>query len=179
MKVKSIKLRAAIQFQAKNDVRHYLNGINISKDYIEATNGHIAVRMNNCESFNDEGFIIKFIGSIPKKADTTEILKNERVCKHYDCDGSLIGAQAFDILEGAYPDLSKVVPKTKKKDEFPPLQTKYLNVIDKAFNQASNKFCTVKPVSYALNEAVVFTVTQSALKDEFGCPIILIMPSRD
>lgn len=47
MKIDTCKLRAASKFMAKGDVRNYLCGIRINSKFVEATNGHIAVRMDS------------------------------------------------------------------------------------------------------------------------------------
>ncbi|HIE0684553.1 TPA: hypothetical protein ACXJNH_002779 [Proteus mirabilis] len=65
-------LRAALVCVAKHDPRYYLQGIHISNKYIEATNGHVAVRMEHgIKTRRNE--ILEFRGSIPAKANTTEI----------------------------------------------------------------------------------------------------------
>lgn len=178
MKVNTNKLRAAIKFQSVGDIRYYLNGFRINKNYIDATNGHVAVRMSNCKGFKGD-YIIKLIGSIPAKAVETEFLIKECVTKHYDKHGVLVGAQAFELIDGKFPDLDKVIPKENKTGSFPAIQVKYLSLPDKAFKKGGLDYCAVKPVSYNSNEAVVFKLSYEADNKEFGNPIILIMPTRE
>lgn len=179
MIVKTMKLRAAAKFQAKNDIRYYLNGIRLSGNYIEATNGHVAVRMKNCDSFGDDDFIVKFVGAIPKKAHTTEFIKEQNVCKHYDGDENLIGAQAFVIVDGKFPDLARVIPKEASIGVMPLFQTKYLSLMDKAFNQFSNRFCSVRFVHSDEQKKAMFEINDNLLNEEFGCPVIVIMGAKD
>lgn len=47
MIIQSKLIRAALVCAAKNDVRYYLNGVHITPKYIEATNGHVALRMEH------------------------------------------------------------------------------------------------------------------------------------
>lgn len=47
MIIQSKLIRAALVCAAKNDVRYYLCGIHITPKHIEATNGHVALRMEH------------------------------------------------------------------------------------------------------------------------------------
>ncbi len=47
MIIQSKLIRAALVCAAKNDVRYYLNGLHITPKYIEATNGHVALRIEH------------------------------------------------------------------------------------------------------------------------------------
>jgi len=53
MKIQTNLLRAASKFQAKDDVRYYLNGIHLNKGKIEATNGHVAIVLDTGEKNKD------------------------------------------------------------------------------------------------------------------------------
>ena len=179
MKIQTNLLRAASKFQAKDDIRYYLNGIHLNKGKIEATNGHVAIILDTGEK-NKVDKIIKFIGSIPKKAEFTEIVFDEKcnIAIHSDEKGNKIGAQIFDIVDGRFPDVNNIVPKQIKKEKFPAIQTIYLELINKAFEASARNFVAVKPVHYCEGEAVLFELTGGA-KDKFNNPIVLIMGSRD
>ncbi|TDB41046.1 hypothetical protein C5467_24615, partial [Photorhabdus khanii subsp. guanajuatensis] len=61
-------LRAALVCVAKVGKRPQLTGVHISPKYIEATNGHVAVRMeHNIDTEID--LIIWFDGDIPETAE--------------------------------------------------------------------------------------------------------------
>lgn len=178
MKVNTSKIRAAIKFQAKVDVRFYLCGFRINEEYIEATNGHVAVRMDNCEGFVGD-YILNLIGSIPAKSVTTEFLINDCVAKHFDINDNLVGAQAFDVIDGEFPNLNKVIPSESYKGEFPAIQIKYMSLFEKAFKKGGLNYCAVKPTSYDNRKAAVFKLCFETDNEEFGNPVIIIMPTRE
>lgn len=180
MKIKTCKLRAANVFRGKGDPRPYINGIHINKDFIEATNGHCAVRMSS-EVKTRIDVIVRFEGAIPKSAEKTKLSfdKNQSIAYHYDLHGNLLSVQLFNLLDGKFPDLENVIPKEKTKGEFPAVQPSYIAFMDKAFPSSRNKFVYVKPISYSENKVVQYEVGPSIISDEYGDPIILIMPSRE
>lgn len=177
MKIDTCKLRAADAFRAKGDVRYYLNGIRISKDYIQATNGHIAIQMDSGVKTRRD-VIVRFKGKIPVKAQKTklEFSKGKNIAYHYDSLGELISAQVFDIEEGKFPRFDRILPeKNIKGDEFPPLNIEYMAVIKKAFPKEN--FMAVRPIHYDKNKAVIYETTE--LQNHlYGNPVIIIMPTR-
>lgn len=179
MKIESCKLRAAQKFSASNDLRHYLCGIRINNKHIEATNGHVAVRMDS-EVKTKRDLIIKFNGKIPARAVETVLTFSEgkETAYHYDGLMKLISAQLFDVVDGKFPDLNKVIPNDFKKGEFPNLNSIYLKLIHDAFSSGKTDYFGVKAVSYGVGEKAVFKLPD--LKNHmFGNPIILIMPMSE
>lgn len=181
MKIKTSLLRAADEFRGRGEVRGCFNGIHINKHFIEATNGHVAVRMTS-DLKTRLDVIVRFKGKIPKSAQKTHLKfsKVGNVAYHYDGFDVLVSAQVFDIEEGKFPSIAKVIPKDLGNDEFPALQPKYLTIIDKAF--CSNKFgrfIYTKPIQYSKDKCVLFTIGPDLIDLEFNSPIILIMPTRD
>lgn len=180
MKIDTNKLRAADVFRARGDVRFYLNGIRINKDYIEATDGHRAVRMvSGLKTRLD--VIIRFNGKIPKSAIKTKLSfkKNENVAYHYDGFNALISVQIFELIDGKFPDLNKVIPSDFKVDEMPSLQAKYVGDIDKAFRRSNRDFISVKPVHCGKNDKVVYEFKDEIINTLFGNPMVIIMGIRE
>lgn len=71
-------VKAAMLFQAKNDVRYYLNGIMITKSHIVATDGHVMfVSPYESDLRPDEQMIIAIKGKIPAKAHSLELLYDD------------------------------------------------------------------------------------------------------
>ena len=180
MKLETRKLRAADVFRGRGDPRHYLNGIHINKNYIEASDGHTAIRMDSGMKTRID-VIIRFKGSIPKTAVKTKLSfdGSQSVAYHYDIHCALLSVQLFDLIDGKFPNLDKLIADRKTKGEMPALQPAYLARIDRAFPSSKNGFVYTKPISYASNESVQYEVGPSGLNEEFGNPIILIMPTRE
>lgn len=177
MKIDTCKLRAANEFRARGDVRYYLNGIRINKDHIEATNGHIAIRMKS--GIRTRLYvIIDFKGKIPAAAIKTklEFSKGKNTAYHYDGFDQCIAVQLFDIQDGKFPDFSRFIPQEFSITKNPPsLQAKYMAVIDKAFKK--EKFVSVKTLHNA-DQKVVFGI--GGLPNEiYGEPIIVIIGARE
>ena len=175
MKILSAKLRAADEFRAKGDLRWCLNGIRINKDFIEATNGHVAIRIDSGVKTRAD-VIVRFKGKIPAKAYITklEFNKGKNTVYHYDGMGELIGVQLFYLEDGKYPDFKKIIPSEFSFDDFPDVQTKYYALIDKAFK--SESFVQAQRL-HSDQSKVVFGIKDRT--GDLGNPLIIIMGCRN
>lgn len=179
MKIDTCKLRAASKFMAKDDVRNYLCGIRINSKFVEATNGHIAVRMDS-EVKTKRDVIVRLIGKIPAKAVDTELcfVKDKNTAYHYDGYKQLVGVQLFEVEDGKFPDLNKVIPKTFVIGKYPLINAMYQKVFYDAFADKKNDLFGVNAVSYNTNEVLVCKLT--GIKDHtHGNPTIIIMAMRE
>lgn len=71
-------VKAAMLFQAKNDVRYYLNGIIITKSHIVATDGHVMFfSPYESDLRPDEQMIIAIKGKISAKAHNLELFYDD------------------------------------------------------------------------------------------------------
>lgn len=175
MKISTNKIRAAIKFMAVGDVREYLCGVRINNKFIEATNGHVAVRMDSGIKTKLD-VIVKLIGRVPAKSKDVELVFSDgkNTAYHYDALGDLIGVQLFDVMDGRFPDLDKVIPKEYSKGEFPNLNSKYAKIFHDAFSNGKDDYFGVKAVSYGVGEKVVFKLSE--IKHiTYGNPVIIIM----
>lgn len=116
-------IRAAMIFQARQDVRYYLHGIHINADgHIEATNGHVALRAE-CEEAKDleESLIVSINGKIPARAHMAKFtfMDDERdVGLVIFEDGlgrplrksSVVDGRSFQRVDGKFPDINRIVP---------------------------------------------------------------------
>jgi len=107
-------LKAAQQFQGKNDVRHYLNGICISNDgNIKASNGHILFRAPHGYGQQLGGdIIIDIKGAVPASAYTAIIDLDQKTVSYDDKAGTL---KRFDYIDGIYPDIDRIIPASVPK----------------------------------------------------------------
>lgn len=116
-------VRAAMIFQARQDVRYYLNAIHINMDgHIEATNGHIMFRAE-CEEAKDlgESLIVSISGKVPARAHTAKFIfmDDERdvgLVIFEDGIGrpirktSVVDGRTFERVDGKFPDCGRIVP---------------------------------------------------------------------
>jgi len=100
-------IKALSYMMATNDVRYYLNGIHIKNGMIEASDGHVAMRITSPDILvkdDFEGIIsvdtVKYICSGIKVKDLSSII--------YITDGKAFGSSA-DCVRGRYPDVSRIL----------------------------------------------------------------------
>lgn len=180
MKIKTCKLRAADEFRAKGDVRNYLNGIRINKDFVQDTNGHVAIQMKS-ETKTRLDVIVRFKGKIPKSPQDTELKFNDgkNIAYHYDAEGNLIDVQMFYIEDGKFPSFEKFLPsKLSLGEKFPMLSAEYMAIAHKAFGSQKSEFIGMDVVHYTdANGLVVYRPKTTHLPDH-GDPLIVIMPMK-
>ena len=176
MKINSNQLRAAKVCQAKDDVRYYLNGIHIYKNKIEATNGHIAVQMTMTNRIKRD-LILNIQGPIPKSAkDSVFVFGNDNFVKHYDSFGSLIKISVVDVIDGKFPDVTRVIPTNFKSIPTIGVETAYLGLFSKMFEQ---RFGGIARLNFTgENGAMLMTSTNGNINEEYGNPKFVVMPSR-
>lgn len=173
MKIKSKLLRGAQMCQAKNDIRYYLNGIHIKGNYVEATNGHVCVRMTMDKEVETER-IVNIHGKVPVRAVSSifEFGEVEAIVKHYDLLCKLISVQIVDVIEGNYPDVERVMPADKNKlavDEIG-LETSYISLFYDMFK------CQAKLEFFGVSSAVRLTPVSKSVNNDYGNPIFVVMP---
>ena len=176
MKINSKQLRAAQICQAKDDVRYYLNGIHIYKNKIEATNGHIAVQMTMDHRIKCD-LIVNIQGPIPKKAqDSIFVFGDDNFVKHYDSFGSLIKISVVDVIDGKFPDISKVLPTKFESILTIGVETAYLGLFSKMFDQ---RFGGAAKLTFTgENGVMLLTSTNGNINQEYGDPQFIVMPAR-
>ena len=175
MKIPSNMLRAAMHCQGDKDVRFYLNGVHIKNKHIEATNGHVAVRMTMEKSCRKD-IIVSFKSKIPAAAVSTVLaLKGETIAKHYDVNDELIAVSVIEIIKGKFPDVSKVIKKESKPTEQIGVNPSYIALWSKMFKQ---KFPAAKMTFNGKENAINMTALSGVINHDYGNPIFVIMPTR-
>lgn len=178
MKINSNRLRAAQKFCAKNDAREYITGIHINNKFIEATNGHIAVRMKN-DARTRMDVIVRFSGAITSKAQITKLEFNNGACVayHYDGMGMLVGVQSFEVISGRFPNVDRIIPAELAQGEyFPAIDVKYLSIFEKAFKHKSLRFLAAICKHYTDKKSNVVFGLNGIANEIYGNPLIVVMP---
>lgn len=114
MKIKLSKtlLESSLIFQAKNDVRYYLNGICIKSDgRVASTDGHRAFVGTGHENKMKEDIILKISKSPTKKYDHVICDIKTGIVEYIDWVGHRIGVGLCEIVDGRFPDIDRVIPK--------------------------------------------------------------------
>ncbi|WP_252318786.1 MULTISPECIES: hypothetical protein [Symbiopectobacterium] len=161
---------------AKADPRYYLEGVHITPKYIEATNGHVALRMEHGIKTR-KNIIVKFDGPVPVKAETTELVFNkDPIAVHRDYNGLRISITATRLLDGRFPDLDRVIPTTINDSVIPAVQGEYMAYPAKMFGR-ERKFVPVKIAPSGETSGCRF-LFDKAIGAAFGNPQFVVMPVR-
>lgn len=172
----SCLLRAALVCVAKKDPRYYLQGIHITPQHIEATNGHVALRMDHGIKTSKD-IIVWFGGAIPTRAELTEIhLGKEPYAVHRDEAGERIGFTVLKTLSGRFPDMNRVIPKTIDENATPALSAHYLSYPVKMFGKDSESLrIRLAPSGDTTACRLMF---DRAVMKKFGNAQFVVMPMR-
>lgn len=177
MIISSKLIRAALVCAAKNDPRFYLCGVHITPKYIEATNGHVALRMQHGIR-TKKNIIVQFEGNVPAKAETTELVfSKEPIAIHRDQLQRRLSIIGIKLLDGRYPDLERVIPKTQDHSVNPVIMAEYLSYPEKMFSR-EGKFIPVQ-LRPSGELAAVRIQFNEHINSIYGNPEFVVMPCRD
>ncbi|OTA14634.1 bacteriophage protein [Xenorhabdus vietnamensis] len=173
MIIASHLLRAAQMCVAKNHIKYCLNGIHITPKYLEATNGHVALRLEHGIKTKNN-IIVQFNEKIPAKAETTEfVLAKDPYTIHRDKYEHRIGITTLSLLNAQFPNLSRIIP-TENTQDIPYIDAKYLSLPDKMFS-AENIAVQLAPAG--MTSACCFKFNKEVNK-KYGNPEFVVMPVR-
>ena len=144
LKISKLLLESALIFQARNDVRYYLNGICFMPDgRIASTDGHRAFIGGRHDNNLTENVIIKIGKSPTKRYDYAIIDTKSKIATYHDETGVMVGAGICEEIDGRFPDIDRVIPKETKAAEEIGFNTGYLIDIEKAAKLFNPKFCCI------------------------------------
>ena len=179
-------LMAALIIAPKEDVRYYLNGINISVNRVTSTDGHRLFTYDITETFEEgndnefceefESFIIprdsivqinKSLTVSERKSAVISITKND---SHYQltCENSIV---CFHPIDGKYPDYKRVVPGKYETKPHSTYNWTYMNDFSKISKLLGDKFGTASLIPNGDNSALVTLPDSNAT--------CVIMPMRE
>lgn len=172
-------VRAAMLFQAKFDVRWYLNGFRVTSQRIAATNGHVAWWHDFAEFEIDSevDYIIRITKAVPAKCDhVTFKFDSEKAgvayCKTFE--GLVLCVIYFEVIEGKYPDFAKIIPTD---DPVPTavigVRAEYMHLIEKAANIFNSRFGQLRMELRGQDRSIIFEMPSM----EFNSTA-LVMPTR-
>lgn len=145
LKISKLLLESALIFQARNDVRYYLNGICFMPDgRIASTDGHRAFIGGRNDNKLAENVIIK-IGKSPTKRYEYAIIDTEsKIATYHDEAGVMVGAGICEEIDGRFPDIDRVIPKETKAADCIGFNAGYLVDVEKVAKLFNPKFSSVK-----------------------------------
>lgn len=145
LKISKLLLESALIFQARNDVRYYLNGICFMQDgRIASTDGHRAFIGGSHNNTLTENVIIKIGKSPTKRYEYAIIDTKAKIATYHDGGGTMVGAGICEEIDGRFPDVDRVIPQQTLPTEEIGFNAGYLVDVEKAAKLFNPKFCGVK-----------------------------------
>lgn len=145
IKVSKILLESALIFQAKKDVRYYLNGICFKADgRVSSTDGHRAFVGGKHEGELTDDIILSITKSPTKSYNYVEIDTETGIVSYHD--GSLdirVGVGLCEVIDGKFPDIDKVIPKETSPTDRIGFNASYLSDVEKVAKLFNPKWSSV------------------------------------
>lgn len=132
LKISKLLLEGALMFQAKQDVRYYLNGICFMPDgRIAATDGHRAMIASKHENKLTDNVIVS-VSKSPTKRYAYALLDTKMgIVTYHDEHEVMVGAGICSEIDGRFPDIDRVIPKETAPAEQIGFNAKYLADVEK------------------------------------------------
>lgn len=175
LKVSKLLLEGALIFQAKQDVRYYLNGICFMPDgRVAATDGHRAMIASKHENKIKSNVIVSVSKSPTKRYAHALLDTKTGIVTYHDEHEIMVGAGICSEINGNYPDIDRVIPKQTAATEQIGFNAKYLVDVEKLAKLFNPKY-----------EAVLFELNgnTSAAVANINAPTgetakVIVMPMR-
>lgn len=175
IKVSKILLESALIFQAKKDVRYYLNGICFKADgRVCSTDGHRAFVGGKHEGDLDDDVILSVTKSPTKSYGYAEIDTDAGIVSYYSDEVVRVGVGLCEVIDGRFPDIDRIIPGGTSATEKIGFNASYLADVERAAKLFNPKH---KFVLFELNGYTNSTVAK--LKSAHGeTAKIIVMPMR-
>lgn len=145
LKISKLLLEGALMFQAKQDVRYYLNGICFMPDgRVAATDGHRAMIASKHENKLKDNVIVSVSKSPTKRYAYALLDTKTGIVTYHDEHEIMVGAGICSEINGRFPDIDRVIPKETKAAEEIGFNAGYLVDVEKVARLFNPKFCGVK-----------------------------------
>lgn len=132
LKVSKLLLEGALIFQAKQDVRYYLNGICFMPDgRIAATDGHRAMIASKHENKLKDNVIVSVSKSPTKRYAYALLDTKTGIVTYHDEHEIMVGAGICSEINGRLPDIDRVIQKQTSATERIGFNAKYLADVEK------------------------------------------------
>lgn len=127
LKINNLLLEGAMMFQAKHDVRYYLNGICFMPDgRVAATDGHRAMIASKHENKLTDNVIVSISKSPTKRYAYALLDTKTGIVTYHDEHEAMVGAGICSEINGRFPDIDRVIPKQTAATEQIGFNAKYL-----------------------------------------------------
>ena len=168
-------LLSAMIFQAKGDVRYYLNGVCFSPDKkLYSTDGHRAFIGKHTTEGLTEQIVVAISGPKVTKFESASIDTDSGIVSYLDENGERTSAGVCKVVDGHFPDVERLRSSYENKPvEEIGFNASYLADIEKAAKLYNPHFCGVTIKPGGSDKAAIVE-----LNSAFGSGQIIIMPMR-
>lgn len=179
MKLSAKIVKAAMVCQAKNDVRTYLQGFNITAKHIEATNGHVCVRMEHGIKRAKKG-IYNIKGRIPAKCIDIEFIvkKDLKLVRFLGFCDEEIGLAPLEVIDGKFPNLGKVIKQRTAKNDSNIVALMNVDYMAYPAKMFKERFVSIKQEFNGEYSAIKMTLDGKFMNEIYGNPVFIVMPTR-
>lgn len=175
LKVSKLLLECALIFQAKQDVRYYLNGICFMPDgRVAATDGHRAMIASKHENKIKSNVIVSISKSPTKNYSYAVIDTRAKIVTYHNNFDALVGAGICSEVDGKFPDIDRVIPKQTAPAEQIGFNAKYLSDVERLAKLFNPKF---ESVLFELNGNINAAVSNISAPTGETAKVI-VMPMR-
>lgn len=181
IKVSKTILESALIYQAKNDVRYYLNGVCFKKDgRVCSTDGHKCFIGNGHLSKIKYDVILKIQKPPVKRYDFAEIDTDSGIVTYFNQVGEKeedrhrLGVGICEVIDGRFPDVDRIIPKERRAVDRIGFNATYLASIGPAAKIFNDKWESVIFEFSGTHNAAI-----AQLKSPCGLTgMVIIMPMR-
>jgi DNA polymerase-3 subunit beta len=175
IKVSKILLESALIFQAKKDIRYYLNGICFKADRrVCSTDGHRAFIGSKHEGELKEDVILSVTKAPTKSYSYVEIDTDSGIVTYHDTFNIRVGVGLCEVIDGKFPDIDRVIPKETAPTDRIGFNASYLADVEKVARLFNPKWASVL---FELNGHTNATVAKLTSYNGEEAKII-VMPMR-
>ena len=175
IKVSKILLESALIFQAKKDIRYYLNGICFKADRrVCSTDGHRAFIGSKHEGELKEDVILSVTKAPTKSYSYVEIDTDSGIVTYHDAFDIRVGVGLCEVIDGKFPDIDRVIPKETAPTDSIGFNASYLADVEKVAKLFNPKWASVL---FELNGHTNATVAKLTSYNGEEAKII-VMPMR-
>lgn len=164
-------LLSAMIFQAKCDVRYYLNGICFAPDKkLYSTDGYRAFLGEHESEDLEDNVIVAIKGPKFVKFDKAKIDTESGVVTYFDDEGLRVGAAICNVIDGKYPDINRVIPKENNPVSEIRFNARYLADIYKAVALYNPRYPFIKIKTNGNDSASIVELSRNAF--------VIVLPVR-
>lgn len=180
LKISKGTLIAMMEFMAKADVRYYLNGICFDPSgEVYATDGY-RLAIGNHENKIEEQVIVS-VGKRPACKYSHAIIDTEQKIISFmpefatgeNIPSERVGVSTCGVVDGKYPDVKRVIPKTKEACDEIGFNAEYLASIGKVAKAINPRCAFMKLTLQGSNGAAI-----AEISGPYDTIKVVVMPMR-